>query len=185
MKASGSKIPLTSAQITKIKAEAQEWVENGIKASTNRRLTVLRAMFNYAAENQIIKTADIPASFCLAKGVANVRTNKFSKEMFEKILKQLSTNLHPLLIFLYVTGMRSGQAKKITWDMIDENQVLIVPGIRTKSGQPYSLPLVNKKGEPYHFTTKIVNTKEHPQTSARYSSLRRHESPKRVEACMR
>ena len=83
----GRKSPLPASRISEIEAEAREWVENGVKATTNRRLTTLRAMFNFAAKRELIKQADLPASFCLAPKVDNARTNKFTAEQFESILK--------------------------------------------------------------------------------------------------
>ena len=98
----------------------------------------------------------------LARGPFNVRTNKFSSEDFDSILTELPEHLHPYLKFLYVTGMRSGQAAKLTWDMIDENHNLIVPGVETKNKEPYSITLVNRNGEAYEFTRNIVETKKRP-----------------------
>ncbi len=43
--------------------------------------------------------------------------------------------------------------------MIDDDNVLRMPGFLTKNGQPYSLALTNRKGEPYEATAFIVNMK--------------------------
>ena len=64
--------------------------------------------------------------------------------------------------FLHLTGIRSGQAKAIRWDMIDGDNVLRMPGFLTKNGQPYSLALTNRKGEPYEATAFMVNMKTRP-----------------------
>jgi len=66
-----------------------------------------------------------------------------------KLLKEISPTLHPFVKFLYATGMRSGQAKDLTWDMVDKNCTeLHVPGELTKNGEDFTLPLVYKNGEP-------------------------------------
>jgi integrase len=66
-----------------------------------------------------------------------------------KLLKEMSSVLHPFIRFLYATGMRSGQAAKLTWDMVDKNCTeLHVPGEMTKNGEDFTLPLVYKSGEP-------------------------------------
>jgi integrase len=153
---------LSAKQIQDLEAEAQRWVENGVKATTNRRLTVLRAMFNHAAKEELVRAADVPASFCLWENVDNVKTGKFTEEQFDQILKQLAPNLRSLVEFLYSTGMGSGQARKITWNMIDQNQVLTIPGLLTKNKKPYTLPLLNSKGKPYSWTEAIVNQKKRP-----------------------
>lgn len=161
--ANGRKSPLSADAIAKIEAEARIWVENGVKATTNRRLTTLRAMFRFAAKKELIKPSDIPASFELASGVDNIRTNKFTSEQFESILKELKNSSSlPLIRFLHATGMRSGQAKSMTWDMIDENNHLVIPGEYTKNKKPFSMPLVDKKGHTYDFTKAIVNQKNRP-----------------------
>lgn len=62
--------------------------------------------------------------------------------------------------------MRSGQAKDMTWDMIDENQFLVIPGKYTKNGTPFPLPLVDKKGKAYDFAEWIVKQKHRPHGEA-------------------
>ena len=43
--------------------------------------------------------------------------------------------------------------------MIDDDNVLRKPGFLTKNGQPYSLALTNRKGEPHEATEFMVNMK--------------------------
>jgi integrase len=58
---------------------------------------------------------------------------------------------------LYATGMRSGQASKLTWDMVDNNvSELHVPGELTKNGEDFTLPLVYRDGRPmFDFVTDL------------------------------
>lgn len=161
---------LNAEQIAKIQTEARQWVENGVKATTNRRLTILRAMFNLAAKEELIQKSDIPASFCLWSNVDNVKKNKFTEEQFAAILKELSPHLHPLLVFLYNTGMRSGQAKAMTWEMIDENDFLVIPGEFTKNGDPFALPLVDENKKPYDWSKPILKTKSRPHGEPIFST---------------
>src|SRR5215471_5371718 len=128
----GSRKPLTPAKIAKLRAEAKEWVENGVRATTNRRLTVLRAMFNHAAKEELIKSNDIPASFCLWNDVDNVKTNKFTDEQFQALLKELPSNLHAVLHAYQNLGMRTNQLNSLTLDMVDDHFNLVVPGEFTK-----------------------------------------------------
>ncbi len=158
----GNSKKLTPETVAKLQAEARKWVENGVKATTNRRLTILRAMFRQAAKDELINTSDIPASFCLWEGIDNIKTNKFTEKQFNDILNKVSSNLRPLLLFLYNTGMRSGQATAMTWDMIDENNFLIIPGEFTKNGEPFPLPLVDEKNKPYDWSAPILKMKVRP-----------------------
>ena len=57
---------------------------------------------------------------------------------------------HQLLRFLHLTGMRSGQAAAITWDMIEKDNVLRMLGFLTKNKkEPYSLALTDESGQPF------------------------------------
>jgi integrase len=146
---------LTPGQLETIQEESREWVENAVKATTNRRLTALRAMFNYAVKQELISKNDVPY-FPMAAGVDNVRTGTVSDEMFENILKELPGTLHPYLVLLNATGMRSGQAEQLTWDMVNEDRtVLNIPGTITKSRKPQTLALVNKEGKPFTWSMWI------------------------------
>src|SRR5437588_7200083 len=162
----GSRKPLTPAKITELKAEARKWVEDGVKATTNRRLTDLRAMFNHAAKEELIKAADIPASFCLWQDVDNVKTNKFTEEQFKSLLRELPPNLHPVLYAYQNLGMRSNQLKSLTLNMVDDNFNLVVPGEFTKNGEPFPLPLVDENGKPYEWSAAIVRMKRNAPNSA-------------------
>src|SRR5262249_24103378 len=51
--------------------------------------------------------------------------------------------------FVYDTGMRSGAAMQITWDMIDADLTeMQIPGNILKNKDDLILPLVDKKGTP-------------------------------------
>jgi integrase len=63
-------------------------------------------------------------------------------------LQKLSTNLHPIVQFIYETGMRSGAASEIIWDMVDKKLTEIhIPGHLLKNGEDLVLPLVDKNGK--------------------------------------
>lgn len=144
----GRRKQLSSDQIAKIHVESKLWIENGVKATTNRRLTVLRAMFNFLVKRGKIQKNDVPA-FPMAADVDNKRRGYLDEKDLPKLLKAMSSVLHPFVRFLYATGMRSGQASKLTWDMVDKNCAeLHVPGELTKNGEDFTLPLVYKNNEP-------------------------------------
>jgi hypothetical protein len=124
---------LSADDVLKIESESKLWVENGVKATTNRRLTVLRAMFNFLVARGTIGKNDVP-SFPIANNVDNKRRGYLDKQDLPKLLKEISSNLYPFVRFLYATGMRSGQAAKLTWDMVDARCTeLHVPGELTTS----------------------------------------------------
>jgi len=70
-------------------------------------------------------------------------TQKGGKHVQESILRDQGY-LHPFLR-LYATGMRSGQASQLTWDMVDSKVTeLHFPVELTKNGEDFTLPLVQK-----------------------------------------
>jgi len=146
----------------RIEAEATTWVENGVKATTDKRLKYLRAMFFHAfKKTQKISKGDIPYFPILGTNVDNVKQNKFSKKDLENIIAELPA-YQQLIRFLHATGMRSGQAAAMTWDMIDHDNVLRMPGFLTKNRQPYSLVLTDDKGKPYPQFEFMVKMKQRP-----------------------
>lgn len=148
-------------ELKQIENDARQWVENAAKATTNRRLTVLRAMFNHAVKEELIDRHDVPY-FPLAEGVDNVRTGKVSSELLQNILNKIeertkSIKLHPYILFLAGTGRRSGQVENLTWDDVNDKRTALTfpqkPGT-TKQAPP--LTLVNSKGQPFEWSEWIV-----------------------------
>ena len=145
----------TPKELAKIEADARQWVENGVKATTNKRLTMLRAMFNHAAKEELIDRHDVPY-FPMAAGVDNVRRETVSDELFEKILKEIPKNLHPYLRFLKATGMRSGQAAQMLWDNVNEDRTILTPIATSGTKKVMPLSLKDSKGKPFDWSEWIV-----------------------------
>ncbi len=131
----------------KIEAEAKQWVENGVKATTNKRLSILRAMFNRLAKDGKIKKSDVPP-IPIRANVDNKRRGFLEQEDLPKLLDKLPRNLHPIVTFIYETGMRSGAAGAITWGVVDKKLTEIhIPGHLLKNEEDLVLPLVDKTGK--------------------------------------
>jgi integrase len=140
---------LAAEQVAKIKSEATVWVENGVQATTDKRLRILRAMFGYIAKKGLVHKNDIPHFPIKGSSVDNKNRTFLGEKDLKGLLENLDGVYHPFVRFLYATGMRSGQASKLTWDMVDEKTTqLHVPGELTKNGEDFVLPLVYKNGEP-------------------------------------
>jgi integrase len=156
----GRKKPLSDVEKSKIEKESTTWVENGVKATTDKRLKYLSAIFNHAfKKTQKISKADIPYFPILGTKVDNVKQNKFTEQDLKNLLEELPA-YNQLIKFLNLTGMRSGQAASMTWDMIDKDNVLRMPGFLTKNKQPYSLALTDEAGKPYAETAFMITTKD-------------------------
>ena len=157
---------VSEKQKEEIKASAIKWVENGIKATTNRRLSVLRAMLNKLAKDGEIRRSDVPA-IPMIEGVDNKRRGFLEREDLPKLLAKLPRHLHPIVQFIYETGMRSTAAKCLTWDMVDRHLTEIhVPGELLKNGEDLVLPLVDRKGSPLRcFSATVKNLKKMKRTN--------------------
>ncbi|HTF25470.1 MAG TPA: site-specific integrase [Candidatus Limnocylindria bacterium] len=141
----GRRKSLSASEQEAVRKDATEWVENGVKATTDKRLTILRAMFNFAKERELIN--DVPYFPILGTKVDNKKEGFFERDQFEKLMKRLPEHLHQFINFLYATGMRSGQAAKLTWDMVSaDNKTLTVPARLTKNKEDFSLPLTYQDG---------------------------------------
>ncbi len=146
MRATTERRKLSASGREEITKAATEWVENGVKATTDKRLTILRAMFNFAKERELID--DVPYFPILGTKVDNKKEGFFERDQFEKLVKRLPEHLHQFVNFLYATGMRSGQAAKLTWDMVSaDNKTLTVPARLTKNKTDFSLPLTYQDGK--------------------------------------
>lgn len=154
--------PLSDVEKAKIEKEATAWVENGVKATTDKRLKYLSAIFHHAfKKTQKISKADIPYFPILGTKVDNVKQGKFTDQDLKNLLDELPA-YNQLIRFLNLTGMRSGQAAAMTWDMIDKDNVLRMPGFLTKNREAYSLALADENGKPYAETAFMVNMKNRP-----------------------
>ena len=155
----GRRKPLSDVEKAKIEKEATAWVENGVKATTDKRLKYMSAIFHHAfKKTQKISKADIPYFPILGQKVDNVKQGKFTDQDLKNLLAELPA-YNQLIRFLNLTGMRSGQAAAMTWDMVEKDNVLRMPGFLTKNKEAYSLALTDENGKPYAETAFMVNMK--------------------------
>jgi integrase len=156
----GRRRPLSDAEKARIEKEATAWVENGVKATTDKRLKYLSAIFHHAfKKTQKISKADIPYFPILGDKVDNRKRGTFTEQDLDNLIEKLPA-YNQLLNFLFATGMRSGQAAAITWDMVDKDNVLRMPGFLTKNKEPYSLALTDENGKPYEALAFMVRMKD-------------------------
>jgi integrase len=162
MKMMNGRNKLSDVEKAKIEKDATQWVENAVKATTDKRLKYLSAMFYHAfKKTQKISKGDIPYFPILGAKVDNVKQGVFSEQNFNDLLVELPAHTARLR-FVNLTGMRSGQTNAITWDMVTDENVLRMSGFLTKNGDAYSLALTDEHGEPYAGTEFLVNQKNRP-----------------------
>lgn len=155
----GHRKTLTAKETAKIRHDAEQWVENGVKATTDRRLRILRAMFRFSMKRGKIQANDVPHFPILGEAVDNKKRGFFEESQFEQLLEKLPKHLHLFVKFLYATGMRSGQAEQLTWDMLNEKKTeLRIPGELIKN-KDFTLSIVYPDGS----TVKHLEFRDQPR----------------------
>jgi len=127
---------ITTNTIRRFIAERQA---AGAQPSTiNRGLALLRRMLNLARIEGKIQT--VPYFPALKENPP--RKGFVTHEQFGRLLPALPEKLRPLIMLLYWTGVRVGEARRIEWSQVNLSQRLIIlHGEQAKSGQPRILPL--------------------------------------------
>jgi len=105
--------------------------------TVNRNLCLLRRMLRLSARETNLSVPYFP----LLKESAP-RQGFVEHENFKKLFAELSERLRAFVLFLYTTGCRTGEAKKLRWNQIDwKERVVRVEGAQTKNAAPRTIPL--------------------------------------------
>ena len=116
----------------------QRKTEGAQNAIINRSLSALRRMFRIAQKDK--KVYDVPHIELLKEPKA--RSGFLEQADFERLLALLPTHLQPLILLLYTTGVRVGEASQIEWGQIDlRAKEIRLLGTQTKNGRPRVLRL--------------------------------------------
>jgi integrase len=121
-------------------------------ATINRSLSTLRSMYGQFAKGfpKRLRQGEIPSMPRIAADESdNVGQGFVTPDVYEKIYNAMPVTLQPLTQFLYYSGMRSGAAKQITWNMVEwekasGKQVAVgvkLPAWLMKNREDYILPL--------------------------------------------
>lgn len=112
---------------------------DGAEPSTiNRNLALLRRMMNLARKDG--KLRSVPHFPMLKENPA--REGFLNHEQFAKLLAALPERLRPLILFLYWTGCRIGEARKVTWEQVDlDRRQIALRNDQTKNEEGRILPL--------------------------------------------
>ena len=120
-------------------AFARKRKEDGVgNATINRSLSCLRRMLNIAKEDSLLNS--VPK--IQTRPEPSARQGFIEREKFDELLSLLPTHLQPLIIFLYTSGTRLGEALQIVWSQVDLRQrVITLQGEQTKNSEPRIVPL--------------------------------------------
>jgi integrase len=116
-------------------------------ATINRNMALLRRMLFLAQREGKIRS--VPYFPMLKEGTP--RKGFLEHAQFERLLNFLPAHLRALVIFLYFTGCRLGEARKISWDQMDLRMGQVrLHGDQTKNAEPRTLPLPKELIEMLH-----------------------------------
>jgi integrase len=134
----------------KLSAITPEWIRAFIRKRTdekagpamvNRSLQALRRGLNILREDGRI--AVVPKVKLMKEPAA--RRDFLEPATFEELLGALPSYLRPLILLLYWTGVRKGEALAIEWDQVDlDAREIRLHDEQTKSGEPRVLPLPSR-----------------------------------------
>jgi integrase len=121
-----------SAFVTKRRAEG---ISND---AINNSLRLLRRMFNLARDYD--KLTSVPRFALLP---SKKRSGFLPAESFQKLFDAMPSRLQPMLLLLYTTGVRVGEAEQIEWSAVDLDAAKIeLREGETKNDESRVLPLV-------------------------------------------
>jgi len=112
----------------------------------NKCVTALKAMFNYCLEYEDDFPIDFNPAQSLKKLSAPSRSRYLTITEAQKLMQELTKLNHPIFTDLFqltlFTGARISNVKAMRWDeVIFEDEVWIVPAVKTKTNKTYCLPL--------------------------------------------
>jgi integrase len=115
--------------------------EGSSGANINRELGILRRML-YLARKRGKFSGPFP-DFQMVRET-NVRRGFLGYQSFRNLLNALPSYLRPLVLFLYTSGVRKGEAQAIQWDQIELTKHPVARLFETKNGEPRTVPLASE-----------------------------------------
>jgi integrase len=117
--------------------------DRGGGLSANRVLSVVKKLFNWAAERDIISSS--PA-ISVKKPLPEPSRERYLSDdeirLLWQALDRVAGPFGPFAKLLLLTGQRRSEVSGMTWAEIDlEKAMWTLPGTRTKNGRPHEVPL--------------------------------------------
>lgn len=107
-------------------------------ATINREMALLRRMLYLAKREN--KLASVPHFPMLPE--AEARQGFVDQENFDKLFTALPEKYRPFVLYLYTTGPRSGESKKLDWSQVDlVNGMIRVKGSQSKNDEARTIPI--------------------------------------------
>lgn len=131
-------IALTPEKIDKYKKD--RLAAGDRPASVNRPLQLIGQAYRLAIRRGHLAKAPY---IQLLSEKGNARQGFFSEQEFRRVVEHLPSDLKDFAEFGYITGMRSGEMKLLTWDMMQGDD-LHIPADICKNRRARTVPLAGK-----------------------------------------
>ena len=120
----------------------QRLADGSAPASVNRVLQLLGQAFKLAVKREHLNR--VPCITYLKED--NVRSGFFTEQELAAVIEHLPENLQDITLWCAATGMRRGEASKLTFSML-AGDVLQIPKTITKNSVARSIPLTGELAE--------------------------------------
>jgi len=144
-------------------------------ASLDREVELLKRMLNYAVSCRSLPSNPIAAVKLLRR--PNVRRSVLDDAAFEKLLAAAETQLKPIILVAYETGMRLREVLGLRWSQVNlKLGVIKLSAEDTKTEEPRTVFLTSRvrevlEAQPRHIKTDWVFT--NPETEEAWKDIRK------------
>jgi integrase len=107
---------ITSLDVRKLKKERLDLGNS--PATTNRYLALLKRMFNYAIESELLETNPVKSVKLLSEQ-DEIHEKILTADEEEKLINECHSRLKPVVVLALNSGMRKSEILKLKWDDVD------------------------------------------------------------------
>jgi integrase len=132
-------------------------------ATVNRELSMLRTAFHNARKRTPPKVNQVPYFPMVAE--TTVRKGFLTDEQYASLRDELPSELKPLFVTAYITGMRRGEILAIQWPQVDfESGLITLEKGETKNDDARSAPIVEGDMQDLLFAAKKERDEKWPES---------------------
>lgn len=147
--------------------------ERGAPIMANRTLSLVRRLFNFGLERELVETnpalrVRLPAKETSRDRVLNVEEIRAFWHGLD--LLPCDPQIRAALRLILVTAQRPAECAGLTWAEIDRAEIWTIPGRKSKSGRPQRVPLSS-------LALELLNSLPHGTVGAAFPSYNRPGRP--------
>jgi len=127
---------------------------NPTPCTLNHEIRLLRVIINHAVSCGDLEKNPIAGIRLLREN--NVRATVINEQQLSALVKEADSDLKPILIVAYDTGMRKSEILKLRWSQVDLHEgVVLVTG--TKTDEPRSVYLTQRAKQTLHSLPRSIS----------------------------